>query len=160
MLSYDTLFIIKKSNQPPNTPGTLMMTNDSNNGKPRRGRLKITQERVVAIVCRTIELKGLEAAQGAFEQMNAFFSTEKGWAETADEVYALFAEKRKEKEQKLREEKLEEQRAAASNLFVLTKATSDAKTIGKAEIDKMDVDVSSPGNNIAKFINLGKDNDE
>ena len=92
--------------------------------------------------------------------MNAFFSTEKGWAETADEVYTIFAYKRKEEKQKLREEKLEEQRAAASNLFVLNKATSDAKNFGKAEIDKMDVDVSSPGNNIAKYINLGKDYDE
>ena len=135
------------------------MTTDDNNGQ-KRGKLKITQERVASIILRIIDTKGLEVAQDSFEQMNAFFSTEKGWAETADEVYAIFAYKRKEEKQKLREEKLEEQRAAASNLFVLNKATSDAKNFGKAEIDKMDVDVSSPGNNIAKYINLGKDYDE
>ena len=135
------------------------MTTDDNNGQ-KRGKLKITQERVASIILRIIDTKGLEVAQDSFEQMNAFFSTEKGWAETADEVYAIFACKRKEEKQKLREEKLEEQRAAASTFVVLNKASSDAKNIGKAEIDKMGVDVNSPGNNIARTIKLEKKYDE
>lgn len=156
MLSYDTLFIIKKSNQPPNAPGTLIMTNDSNNGNI----LNITLDNVMGVIRRVYLVDGLDAARAAFKQMNEFFSGLKGWAETTDAVYNFFAEKRKEEKQQSREEKLEEQRAAASRFVVLTKAVSDAKTIGKAEIDKMDVDVSSPGNNIAKYINLGKDYDE
>ena len=135
------------------------MTTDKNNGQ-KRGKLKITQERVVSTICRIIKTKGLEAAQDAFEQMNAFFSTEKGWAETANEVYGLFADQRKEKEKQLRKEKLEEQRAAASNLVVLSQATSDAKNIGKAEIDKMGVEVTSPGNIIARTIKLDKKYEE
>ena len=135
------------------------MTKDHSDNQ-KRSKLKITQDRVVATICRIIDTKGLEVAQESFEQMNAFFSTEKGWAETADEVYAIFADKRKEEKQKLREEKLEEQRAAASRLFVLNKATSDAKNFGKAEIDKMGVEVNSPGNNIAKYINIGNEYDE
>ena len=35
----------------------------------------------------------------------------------------------------------------------------EAKAVGKAEIDKMNVDVNSPGNNIAKVIQLGKDDE-
>ena len=134
------------------------MSKNSNNKK--RSKLKITQERVVAIVSRLYDTKGLEYAQDEFERMNAFFSTERGWAETAEAVYDFFAEKRKEEKQQLREEKLEEQRAAASNVVVLTKAISDAKNIGTADIDKMDVDVNSPGNTIAKTIKIGKDDDK
>ena len=117
--------------------------------------LNITQIDVMMVIRRIIKVDGLEAARAAFKQMNDFFSGMKGWAETTDAVYDLFAEKRKEERQQLREEKLEEQRAAASQLFVLNQASSDANNIGKADVD-MKVDVSSPGNTSAKTIKFNK----
>ena len=122
--------------------------------------LMITQERVIAIICRYIDTKGLAFAQGRFDEMNADFSAERGWAETAEKIYELFANKRKEEKQQSREERLEEQRIGAPNIVVLTKATSDAKSIGNAEIDKMEVDVKSPGNTIARTIKIDKKDDE
>ena len=119
--------------------------------------LMITQERVIAIICRYIDTKGLAYAQGRFDEMNADFSAERGWAETAEKIYELFANKRKEELQRIREEKLEELRTAAPTISV----TSEAKAVGKAEIEQMDVEVKSPGNNIARLINLGDSkNDE
>ena len=135
------------------------MTTSTHKSKPRRGKLKITQDSVLRRIADYYELKGLDVAIAKFELMNDLFSTEPGWDETAEEVTKYLIQKRKEDNQKLREEKLEEQRAAASNFVVVSKAISDAKNIGKAEIEKMDVDVNSPGNNIAKVILLGK-NDE
>ena len=129
-------------------------------GTPITSNLNITQDEVVRIVRRIINVDGLEAARAAFKQMNEFFSGLKGWAETTDAVYALFAEQRKAEQQKLRKEKLEEQRAGAPLFVVSSQSTSDAKNIGSAEIDKMDVDVNSPGNNIARIIQLGKDDDK
>ena len=125
--------------------------------------LMITQERVIAIICRYIDTKGLAYAQGRFDEMNADFSAERGWAETAEKIYELFANKRKEEIQRIREEKLEELRTAAPNIHLQNNATStsDAKNIGKVEVEQMDVDVKSPGNNIARIINIGdsKDNE-
>ena len=118
--------------------------------------LMITQERVIAIICRYIDTKGLAYAQGRFDEMNADFSAEVGWAETAEKIYKLFATKRKEEIQRLREEKLEELRTAAPTISV----TSEAKAVGKAEVEHMDVDVKSPGNNIARIINIGDNKDE
>ena len=132
-----------------------MMTNYPNNDST----LNITKDNVMEVIRRVYYVDGLDAARAAFKQMNEFFSGLKGWAETTEAVYGFFAEKRKEEKQQLREEKLEEQRAAASKIVVLTKATSDAKTIGTAEIDKMDVDVKSPGNTIAKTIKIGQDDE-
>ena len=64
---------------------------------------------------------------------------------------------KEKKQQKQREEKLEELRTAAPTISV----TSEAKAVGKAEIEQMDVEVKSPGNNIARLINLGDSkNDE
>ena len=132
------------------------MTQDPpNNGNT----LNITQDDVVRNIERIIGVDGLEAARQTFKILNECFSGLKGWAETTDVVYDLLAEKRKEEKQQEREEKLETQRAAAANVLVVTKATSDAKNNGKAEIDKMDVDVNSPGNNVAKIIKLGKDDE-
>ena len=132
------------------------MTNDSNNVNT----LNITKDDVMRIIRRVCNVDGLDAARAAFKQMNEFFSGLKGWAETTDAVYDFFAEKRKEEKQQSREEKLAEQRAAASQFVVLNKAVSDAKTIGKAEIDQMDVDVKSPGNTIAKTIKIGNDDEQ
>ena len=129
-------------------------------GTPITSTLNITQDDVVRIVRRIINVDGLEAARAAFKQMNEFFSGLKGWAETTDAVYALFAEQRKAEQQKLRKEKLEEQRAGAPLFVVSSQSTSDAKNIGSAEIDKMDVDVNSPGNNIARIIQFRKDDDK
>ena len=131
-----------------------MTTQTTNNNT-----LNITQTDVMMIITRIIKVDGLEAARAAFKQMNDFFSGMKGWAETTDAIYDLFAEKRKEEKQQFREEKLEEQRAAASQLFVLSQASSDANNIGKADVD-MKVDVSSPGNTIAKTIKFNKKDED
>jgi len=133
-----------------------MMTPDPNNDNT----LNITKDDVMRIIKRVYHVDGLDASRAAYKQMNEFFSGLKGWAETTEAVYYFFAEKRKEEKQQLREEKLEEQRAAASTFVVLNKASSDAKNIGKAEIDKMSVDVNSPGNNIARTIKLDNKYDE
>ena len=129
-------------------------------GTPITSTLNITQDNVVKIVRRIIDVDGLEAARAAFKQMNEYFSGLKGWAETTDVVYALFAAQREAEQQRLRKEKLEEQRAGAPLFVVSSQSTSDAKSIGSAEIDKMDVDVNSPGNNIARFIQFRKDDDK
>ena len=102
---------------------TLMMTSDSIS-KPKRSKLKITTEDVVRIVKCRYELLGLEKARDEFDRMNSFFSTEKGWAETAKVIYQFFAEKRREEDKKAREEKLEQQRASASQFVVLNQANS------------------------------------
>lgn len=136
-----------------------MQTPDNPNNSLIQGTLNITQNDVLGSIMRIIDVDGLDAARAAFKQMNYYFSGLKGWAETADAAYALFAQKRKEEKQQLREEKLEVQRAAAPNLLVVSQATSDAKNIGNAKIDTMDVDVNSPGNIIAKIIKIG-DKDE
>ena len=93
--------------------------------RPRRGKLKITQDRVVASIRRVMESEGLAVAKTEFRHLNELFSTEPGWGETAEAVYALFAgEQRRlaEAEQAAREaeqaRRLEEQRAAASNFYV------------------------------------------
>jgi hypothetical protein len=39
-------------------------------------------------------------------------------------------------------------------------SASEAKTIGTAEIKQMDVEVNSPGNNIARIIKIGDNEDE
>lgn len=129
-------------------------------GTPITSTLNITQDDVVKIIRRIIDVDGLEAARAAFKQMNEFFSSMEGWAETTDAVYDLLAEQRKAEQQRLRKEKLEEQRAGAPLLVVSSQSTSDAKSIGSAEIDKMDVDVNSPGNNIARIIQFKKDDDK
>ena len=134
-----------------------MTTQTTNNNT-----LNITQTDVMLIITRIIKVDGLEAARAAFKQMNDFFSGMKGWAETTDAVYDLFAEKRKEEKQQQREEKLEELRTAAPNIHLQNNSTSmsDAKNIRKVEVGQMDVEVKSPGNNIARIINIGDNNDE
>ena len=129
-------------------------------GTPITSTLNITQDDVVRIVRRIINVDGLEAARAAFKQMNEFFSGMEGWTETTDAVYDLLAEHREAEQQRLRKEKLEEQRAGAPLFVVLSQSISDAKSIGPAEIDKMDVNVNSPGNNIARIIQFGKDDDK
>ena len=134
-----------------------MTTQTTNNNT-----LNITQTDVMLIITRIIKVDGLEAARVAFKQMNDFFSGMKGWAETTDAVYDLFAEKRKEEKQQQREEKLEELRTAAPNIHLQNNSTSmsDAKNIRNVEVGQMDVEVKSPGNNIARIINIGDNNDE
>ena len=134
-----------------------MTTQTTNNNT-----LNITQTDVMLIITRIIKVDGLEAARVAFKQMNDFFSGMKGWAETTDAVYDLFAEKRKEEKQQQREEKLEELRTAAPNIHLQNNSTSmsDAKNIRKVEVGQMDVDVKSPGNNIARIINIGDSKDD
>jgi hypothetical protein len=129
-------------------------------GTPITSTLNITQDDVVRIIRRIIDVDGLEKACEAFRQMNSFFSVIEGWAETADAVYDLLAEQREAEQQRLRKEKLEEQRAGAPLFVVSSQSTSDAKSIGPAEIDKMDVEVNSPGNNIARIIQFRKDDDK
>ena len=122
--------------------------------------LCITQDDVIRIIKRINQIDGLDAAREAFRHMNEFFSGEKGWAETTEAVYQLIADIRKEEKQQSRKEKLEDQRAGASHFYVLNKAISEAKNIDKAEIDKMGVEVNSPGNNIARIIKIGEDDEK
>ena len=98
-----------------------------------RGRLKITQERVVAIICRIIENEGLEVARQKFQELNDLFSTEKGWAETAAMIYKIFAEKRKEEEQRKREEKLEELRIGAPTIVMQNMNKAEATNFEKVD---------------------------
>lgn len=121
------------------------------------GLLNITQNDVMEVIRRIIVVDGLDAARAAFKQMNEYFSGLRGWAETTESVYALIADKRKEEKQQQIQEQLEVQRAAAPNLVVMSHSTSDARNIGKTE---MDIDVNSPGNNIAKIIKIGEKHDE
>ena len=133
------------------------MTTKTSTGKPRRGKLKITNVSVLRIIESYYELKGLKVAMEKLEQLNELFSTEPGWNEASSEIMQYLTEKRKEEQQKQREEKLEELRTAAPTISV----TSEAKAVGKAEVEQMDVEVKSPGNNIARLINLGDSkNDE
>jgi len=122
--------------------------------------LCITQDDVIRIIKRINKIDGLDAAREAFRHMNDFFSGVKGWAETTEAVYQLIADIRKEEKQQSRKEKLEDQRAGASHFYVLNKAISEAKNIDKAEIDKMGVEVNSPGNNIARIIKIGEDDEK
>ena len=119
--------------------------------------LNITQNDVMEVIRRIIVVDGLDAARAAFKQMNEYFSGLRGWAQTTEAVYALIADKRKEEKQQQIQEQLEVQRAAAPNLVVMSHSTSDARNIGKTE---MDIDVNSPGNNIAKMIKIGDKHDE
>jgi len=121
------------------------------------GLLNITQNDVMEVIRRIIVVDGLDAARAAFKQMNEYFSGLRGWAQTTEAVYALIADKRKEEKQQQIQEQLEVQRAAAPNLVVMSHSTSDARNIGKTE---MDIDVNSPGNNIAKMIKIGDKHDE
>lgn len=135
------------------------MTTETSTSKPRRGKLKITQDSVLRRIANYYELKGLEVAIEKFDQMNELFSTEPGWDEAAKVVTDYLIDKRKEENQRLRQEKLEEQRAAASNVLVLSQATSDASNIGRADVD-MKVDVNSPGNTIARTIKFSKEDED
>lgn len=110
-----------------------MMTQDPYQKQQKRGKLKITQEDVVRVIMRIIDINGLDAAKTAFGQMNDYFSTKKGWAETADEVYDLLADKRKEEKLELREEKMETQRAGAANIIVMNKNQCDATGINQVD---------------------------
>ena len=135
------------------------MTTKTSTSKPRRGKLKITQDSVLRRIANYYELKGLEVAIEKFEQMNELFSTEPGWDEAAKVVTDYLIDKRKEENQRLRQEKLEEKRAAASSVLVLSQATSDASNIGRADVD-MKVDVNTPGNNIARTIKFSKEDED
>ena len=129
------------------------------NNTPNPSTLKITHNDVVNIITCIIEVDGLEEAKSVYKQLNAVFSTLPGWKETATDIYKLFADKRKEEFQRQREEKLEELRESAPKFVMANTNNIEAKAVGKAEIDKMNVDVNSPGNNIAKVIQLGKDDE-
>jgi hypothetical protein len=87
--------------------------------RPRQGKLKITQDRVVAIIMRIIDSEGLEVAKEEFRHMNYWYSTERGWAETAEQVYAIFAEEQKRLNKEQRAARLEEQRAGAPSIIMV-----------------------------------------
>ena len=138
------------------------MTTKPSIGKPRRGKLKINQERLVEGIRFAIKTDGIEKARILFDMLNRYYSTEPGWAEAALEIRTLFAEIREEELRKQREEKLEELRTAAPNIHLQNNSsnTNNANNIGKAEVGQMDVDVKSPGNNIARIINIGDSKDD
>lgn len=132
-----------------------MTTSDST-----RRTFRLTKDDIVRIIKRRIAMDGLEAAKAYFKYMNEDYSGIDGWTEVVNEVYDFFIEEQRKLEEKLHLKSLELQRAAAPNLYVANKAMSEAKSIGKEEIDKMNVEVKSPGNNIARIIKLGEDNND
>ena len=134
------------------------MTNNPTIGKPRRGKLKITNVSVLRIIESYYELKGLKVAMEKLEQLNELFSTEPGWNEASAEIMQYLTEKRKEERQKQREEKLEELRTAAPRIVMANK--NEARSIDKMEIGEMGVEVNSAGNNIARIINIGDSKDD
>ena len=134
------------------------MTNNPTIGKPRRGKLKINQERLVEGIRFAIKTDGVEKARLLFDMLNTYYSTEPGWAEAALEIRTLFAEIREEELRKQREEKLEELRTAAPRIVMANK--HEARSIDKMEIGEMGVEVNSPGNNIARIINIGDSKDD
>lgn len=131
-----------------------------------KGTLMITQERVVEDILFTIKTDGLEEAIQLFETLNKFFSIERGWPETALEIRTLFADLRKKEveaslAEKEAEQRLKELKATSPKTVILN--TNNNKNSGKTEIDsidKMDVGIYSPGNNIAKSITLEKTDKE
>lgn len=143
-----------------------MQTSDPTYNSLSPGTLNITQSDVLEIINRIYEVEGLAAAREAFKQLNSYFSCIKGWSETTIVIQKFLAEKRKEEQEQTRKYKLEEQRAAAPQIHVVSLSSSDASNnssnIDQADIDKMDVGIYSPGNNIAKTIildNLDKDDE-
>lgn len=132
----------------------------SNDTSITRNTLHITKDDVIAIIMSTIAMDGLDEAKRVFKQLNAVFSTLSGWKDTAAEIIKLFADIRQADLQKQREEKLEELRESAPKFVMANTNNIETKAVGKAEIDKMDVDVNSPGNTIARTINLGDKNEK
>ena len=110
---------------------------------PRCGPLKITQEGVVEVVRSIIEIEGLEAARAFFEHMNKYFSTERGWAETAMEVRDLFAEVSRMERKRQVELELARIRAAAPNIFQLLPAAQS----GVIQLDNHSVNMSGDNSN-------------
>jgi hypothetical protein len=62
------------------------MTTKPSIGKPRRGKLKINQERLVEGIRFAIKTDGVEKARLLFDMLNTYYSTEPGWAEAALEI--------------------------------------------------------------------------
>ena len=138
------------------------MTTKPPTSKPRRGKLKLTQDRVVGGIVFAIETDGVEKAKLLFDMLNTYYSTEPGWPETALEIRKLFADIRKQEEERRYAEK--EAKRALDRLKATTPSTlitnnNENRNIGKEEID-MDVDVKSPGNTIARTIKIIKEDEE
>lgn len=112
--------------------------------KPRRSKLKITLDRVVACIRRVMQSDGLEVAKAEFRHLNELFSTEQGWGETAETVYALFAEEQRqlaEAARSARQEeqaaRLEEQRAAAPSYYLFNTNKAAGMTHPNFHSDQM-----------------------
>ena len=100
--------------------------------KLKRGKLKITQQRVVDIISFTIKTDGVEKARIFFDMLNTYFSTEPGWPETALEVRKLFADIREQEAQEKQAEKeaarkLEELKVTTPSTLIYN--TNDARTL-------------------------------
>ena len=112
--------------------------------RPRRGKLNITQERVVVNIRRVMESEGLEVARAEFKHLNDLFSTERGWGETAEAVYALFAEEQRRlaeeaKVARLEEHaaRMEEQRAGAPSIYMFNQNEATGMKRPKFRADQM-----------------------
>lgn len=138
------------------------MTTKTPSTKPHRGKLKLTQARVVEGIMFAIETDGVEKAKLLFDMLNTYYSTEPGWPETALEIRKLFAEIRKQEEQRRhaeKEAKRELDRLKATTPSTLITNNNEAKSIGQADVD-MDIDVKCPGNTIARTIKIDRKDDE
>lgn len=104
---------------------------------PISGKLNITQEHVVRIIMRIINVDGLSAAKEAFRQMNYYFSGLEGWAETTDAVYDLFAKVRRQEHLEEHAEKLEQQQAGAPNILMFNQNRSKSESAGIGKVDQL-----------------------
>lgn len=131
--------------------------------RPRRGKLKITQDRVVASIRRVMASDGLVDAKAAFKLLNELFSTEPGWGQTAEEVYALFAEEQRrlaEEEKAARQEeqaaRLEEQRAGAPSIYMFNQNEATGMKHPRFRADQL-VGFAEGGAEIVHTKHKGKD---
>ena len=115
----------------------------------RCGPLKITQDRVVTIMMRIINTDGLETARTMFKLMNDIFSTERGWAETADEVYAVLAEaQRRQHSEQLAEDLARLRASAPSILMVNSNEATGVKDLNNSLANNFIGDVQTVFNEI------------
>ena len=98
---------------------------------------------------RVVRDEGLEAARTRFKLMNDLFSTERGWAETATEVYDLFAEEKKRLRAEAMAQDLALRRAGAPSIVMVnSNEAMGIKDQGSLLANNYYADVDSVNTNI------------
>lgn len=90
------------------------MKDKGTTNKVKRRKLRITQEDVIRVINGIIAREGMEKAIEALKLMNDLFCGEDGWIETAKEVQALIASRRKLEQQTEQQQRVDMARALAS----------------------------------------------